>query len=50
MADSEKASEQQSAPAKTEGAINESATNPSAAEEQQPKQIIGEFWQHIKHK
>lgn len=46
MADSEKAPEQQQqqAPAKTEGSKNDSAVNPPATEEQQqPKQIIGEW-------
>lgn len=44
MADSEKAPEQQQqAPAKTEGSKNDNASNPPASEEQQPKQIIGEF-------
>lgn len=44
MADSEKAPEQQQqAPAKTEGSKNDNASNPPTSEEQQPKQIIGEF-------
>lgn len=44
MADTEKAPEQQQqAPAKTEGTNNDNASNPPAAEEQKPKQIIGEF-------
>lgn len=42
MAESEKAPEQQQAPAKAEGIKNDSAATPPA-EEQQPKQIIGEF-------
>lgn len=44
MADTEKAPEQQQqAPAKAEGTNNDNASNPQAAEEQKPKQIIGEF-------
>ncbi|XP_055312231.1 Y-box factor homolog [Sitodiplosis mosellana] len=42
MADTEKAPEQQQAPAKTEGTNNDNASNPPAAEEQKPKQIIAE--------
>lgn len=43
MADSEKAPEQQQTLAKAEGIKNDSVANsPSAEEQQQPKQIIGE--------
>jgi len=42
MADTEKAPEQQQAPAKAEGTNNDSAANQAAAEEQKPKQIIAE--------
>lgn len=42
MADTEKAPEQQQAPAKTEGTNNDNAANQAAAEEQKPKQIIAE--------
>lgn len=49
MAESEKAPEQQ-APAKVEGIKNDSAATPPATEEQQPKQIIGEFENNQKKK
>lgn len=48
MADSEKAPEQQQ-PANTEANKNDNASNPPAAEEQKPKQIIGMYFRLIQH-